>query len=52
MANKINAWIEAVRLRTIPVSIAGVLTSIGYAVYDDRFYWLPCFACYLPYWHK
>lgn len=47
MANKINSWIEAVRFRTIPVSIAGVLTSIGYAVYDNRFYWLPAMLCLL-----
>lgn len=47
MANKFNAWIEAVRLRTIPVSIAGVLTSIGYAVYDNKFCWLPATLCLL-----
>ena len=47
MANKINSWIEAVRFRTIPVSIAGVLTSIGYAVYDNRFDWLPAMLCLL-----
>lgn len=27
---KIKAWIEAMRLRTLPVSIAGVLTAVGY----------------------
>jgi len=47
MSGKINSWIEATRLRTIPVSIAGVLTSIGYAVYDNRFYWLPAVLCLL-----
>lgn len=47
MANKINSWIEAVRLRTIPVSISGVLIPIGYAVLDNRFYWLPAVLCLL-----
>ena len=28
---KISAWIEAMRLRTLPVSVAGVLAALGYA---------------------
>ncbi|MBD5243443.1 MAG: 1,4-dihydroxy-2-naphthoate octaprenyltransferase [Barnesiella sp.] len=31
MSSKIKSWIEAVRLRTLPVSTAGVILAIGYA---------------------
>lgn len=33
----IKAWIEAMRLRTLPVSVAGVLMAIGYAVENGVF---------------
>lgn len=42
-----NAWIEAMRLRTLPVSIAGVLTAISYNISDDTFCWLPALLCML-----
>ena len=29
---KIKYWIEAMRLRTLPVSVAGVITAIGYMI--------------------
>lgn len=31
MAREIRCWIEAMRLRTLPVSVAGVMTGLGYA---------------------
>lgn len=34
---KLKAWIEAMRLRTLPVSVAGVLAATGYALADDTF---------------
>ena len=33
----LKPWIEAMRLRTLPVSAAGVLTAIGYNVGDGTF---------------
>lgn len=47
MANKFNSWIEAVRLRTIPVSVSGVLTSIGYAFLSNSIDYLPALLCLL-----
>ena len=35
------------RLRTLPVSVAGVLAACGYAVGDDCFDWLPALLCML-----
>ncbi len=35
------------RLRTLPVSVAGVLAACGYAVGDDCFDWLPALLCLL-----
>ena len=31
-AKKIRCWVEAMRLRTLPVSVAGVVAACGYAV--------------------
>lgn len=42
---KIKAWIEAMRLRTLPVSIAGVLTGCGIAYAYRSFQWLPALIC-------
>lgn len=42
-----GAWIEAMRLHTLPVSIAGVLTGGGCAAYYGRFRWLPFMICLL-----
>lgn len=35
--SKIGCWIEAMRLRTLPVSVAGVVTGVGLAVAAGRF---------------
>lgn len=40
-----KAWIEAMRLRTLPVSVAGVLAGGGCAAYYGRFRWLPFLIC-------
>lgn len=41
------AWVEAVRLRTLPVSVAGVLTAVGLALHSDSFRWEPALICLL-----
>lgn len=38
-------WIEAMRLRTLPVSVAGVFAACGYALADGCFEWLPATLC-------
>ena len=43
----IRPWIEAMRLRTLPVSIAGVITAAGFALADDCFRPLPALLCLL-----
>ena len=40
-----NPWIEAARLRTLPVSAAGVVTAIGFAKWEHHFAWLPALLC-------
>ena len=42
---KAKAWIEAMRLRTLPVSVAGVITAAGCAVYKDSFKLIPWLIC-------
>lgn len=42
---KLRAWIEAMRLRTLPVSVAGVLTAVGYNVADGNVQWVPAVIC-------
>lgn len=42
-----NPWIEAMRLRTLPVSVAGVITGCGCAATTWRFSWWPAIACLL-----
>ena len=32
-------WIEAMRLRTLPVSVAGVAAGTGCAIYHHGFAW-------------
>ncbi len=41
------AWVEAVRLRTLPVSVAGVLTAVGLAIHSGNFRWQPALICLL-----
>lgn len=43
----IKAWIEAMRLRTLPVSISGVLAAIGYSLIEDCFNLIPAIICLL-----
>lgn len=40
-----RAWLEAVRLRTLPVSVAGVITGIAYAVAAGSFRLAPAILC-------
>lgn len=44
---KAKAWIEAMRLRTLPVSIAGVLAGCACAMIAGSFRWLPALICFL-----
>lgn len=41
----IKPWIEAMRLRTLPVSTAGVLAGCAVALAYDSFQWLPSIIC-------
>lgn len=43
----VKAWIEAMRLRTLPVSIAGVITAVGFCEADGRFLVIPSAICLL-----
>lgn len=38
-------WIEAMRLRTLPISVAGVLVGTGYALFFRQFEWAPAVLC-------
>ncbi|MGM9803229.1 MAG: 1,4-dihydroxy-2-naphthoate octaprenyltransferase [Muribaculaceae bacterium] len=42
---KIKIWIEAIRLRTLPVSASGVVIAIALAVYFGESQWLPAVLC-------
>lgn len=42
---KFRSWIEAMRLRTLPVSMAGVLAGIGCAAIDGKVRWIPAVVC-------
>lgn len=44
---KLKAWIEAVRLRTIPVSVAGVLAAWACNITDRSFSAVPAVLCLL-----
>lgn len=41
----IRHWIEAMRLRTLPVSIAGVIAGTGCAILSDSFKAVPALLC-------
>ena len=43
----IRHWIEAMRLRTLPVSIAGVIAGTGCAILVDSFKAIPAMLCLL-----
>lgn len=42
-----NAWIEAMRLRTLPVSTAGVVAAWALAAVGPVFRWVPAVVCLL-----
>ena len=46
MKRTIKLWIECARLRTLPVSVAGVIMASGIAVLYHRFEWLPALLCF------
>ena len=41
----IKSWIEAMRLRTLPVSVAGVIAGCGCAILLDSFKAVPAILC-------
>lgn len=45
MNNNTKVWIEAMRLRTLPVSVAGVVMAIGYGIADGSFRIIPATLC-------
>ena len=47
LPTRIGYWIEAMRLRTLPVSVAGVVTAWGYALIDSTFKAAPALLCLL-----
>jgi len=38
--SKVLAWVNAARLRTLPLSVSGILVGSGYAIYHGDFDWL------------
>lgn len=42
-----NPWIEAMRLRTLPASIAGVIGGTAGAIFVNSFQWIPALCCLL-----
>lgn len=45
--SKTASWIEAMRLRTLPVSLAGVLYAVGLGVSTGHFRIFPALLCFL-----
>ena len=41
----VRAWVEAMRLRTLPVSVAGVVAGCGCAAAAGSFRWIPALIC-------
>ena len=48
---QIKIWIEAIRLRTLPVSVSGVLIAVGLAKFNGQFRLLPSLICVVC-WRK
>lgn len=42
---KLGAWIEAMRLRTLPVSVSGVIAACGYCALGHCLRWQPALLC-------
>ncbi|MDE7154070.1 MAG: 1,4-dihydroxy-2-naphthoate octaprenyltransferase [Muribaculaceae bacterium] len=47
MKKRVKAWIEAMRLRTLPASLAGVITAAGLAAHFGQFRTVPLLLCML-----
>ncbi len=45
MKDKIKIWLECFRLRTLPVSLSGVMIAIGLAKWHGHFKWIPALLC-------
>lgn len=45
MKRQFKIWLECFRLRTLPVSISGVVIAIGLAVWLHHFQWVPAMLC-------
>lgn len=43
--SKVACWIEAMRLRTLPVSLAGVIYAVGLGINTDHFRLMPAMLC-------
>ena len=44
---QLKIWLECARLRTLPVSLSGVVLAIGLAVWHGHFKWVPATLCVL-----
>ena len=45
MKQQIKIWLECFRLRTLPVSLSGVIIAIGIAKWQHEFKWAPALLC-------
>lgn len=45
MKRQLKIWLECFRLRTLPVSLSGVIIAIGLAKWLHRFQWVPALLC-------
>ena len=45
MKKQIKIWLECFRLRTLPVSMSGVIIAIGIAKWHGTFQWVPALLC-------
>ena len=45
MKRQLKIWLECFRLRTLPVSLSGVIIAIGLAKWHHHFQWTPALLC-------
>ena len=45
MKRQLKIWLECFRLRTLPVSLSGVVIAIGLAKWHHHFQWTPALLC-------
>lgn len=45
--SRVKVWIEAMRLRTLPASLSGVIAGVAVAMQRGHFDWLPALLCLL-----